>query len=186
MVWHKNAEQNEYDGLEVSELSACSVSFSPDDRRVYSGHSYGSIKVWDARTGERTGVHDQHDKIVWSLSVSPDGGMMASTETNGDIRLWILPLENESNPSSVLSNYIDKVVSSGWLYKGKVLAIASSDGTVQLWHVAKKQLLHEWKGEGTYHSPLAVSPDGNYLAMASWKKVRLWRLPNDLDQLQRE
>ncbi len=58
------------------------VAFSPDGKLAYStsgasgvgsdGTDFG-VRVWDVETGQQVGKMEGHKKIVWGLSVSPDG-----------------------------------------------------------------------------------------------------------------
>jgi WD40 repeat protein len=48
------------------------VSFSPDGKRIVSGDSGNTVKVWDAETGKQTLTLKGHTGPVTSVSFSPD------------------------------------------------------------------------------------------------------------------
>ena len=62
--------------------------FSPDGAIFLSGHSSGTIQLWDAKTGDRIAALDGHTQQVETLKFSPDGEMLVSTAQDGTIFLW--------------------------------------------------------------------------------------------------
>ena len=49
------------------------MAFSPDGRRIVSGSSDGTGKVWDATTGQETLTLKGHKGWVSSVAFSPNG-----------------------------------------------------------------------------------------------------------------
>ena len=62
--------------------------FSPDGAIVLSGHSSGTIQLWDAKTGDRIAALDGHTQQVETLKFSSDGETLVSTAQDGTIFLW--------------------------------------------------------------------------------------------------
>ena len=62
--------------------------FSPDGAIFLSGHSSGTIQLWDAKTGDRIAALDGHTQQVETLKFSPDGETLVSTAQDGTIFLW--------------------------------------------------------------------------------------------------
>jgi WD40 repeat protein len=77
--------------------------FSRDGQRLYSGGGHpitttvsrevGAIRIWDAATGQPTGVLFGHTEAVQSLALSPDGAQLLSGAGSGarkdcTVRLW--------------------------------------------------------------------------------------------------
>ena len=54
------------------------MAFSPDGLRLASGDYYGTIKWWDAVTGNELFTQKGHYKQVWTVIFSPDGKQFAA------------------------------------------------------------------------------------------------------------
>jgi sugar lactone lactonase YvrE len=78
---------------------------------------------------------------------------------------------------SKLEGHTHWLHSVAWAPDGTMLATASADTTVCLWHAADNILLHTLSGHSEAVRAVAWAPDGNILASASWDRtVRLWRV----------
>ena len=65
-----------------------SVAFSPDGKRIASASSDGTLKVWDATTGEETLKPKGHKGWVLSVAFSPDGKRIACGSDDRTVKLW--------------------------------------------------------------------------------------------------
>ena len=54
------------------------MAFSPDGQRLASASGDGTVKVWDAGTGQETLTLKGHTELVASVAFSPDGRRLAS------------------------------------------------------------------------------------------------------------
>jgi tetratricopeptide (TPR) repeat protein len=63
------------------------VAFSPDGRRLASASGDGTVKVWEAMTGQEILSLSGHFGGVWKVAFSPDGQRIASASIDG-MRVW--------------------------------------------------------------------------------------------------
>ncbi len=149
-----------------------SISFSPDGRRLASGSSDKTIKIWDIKTGRLRRTLTGHTDEVASISYSPDGKKLASSSHDNTIKLW------NSRTGSLLYTLIgheDWVNFVAFSPDGRILASASNDQTIKLWDVSRGELLHTLTGHRQLVTSLSFSPDGLALVSSSWdRSIKLW------------
>ncbi len=109
---------------------------------------------------------------VLSLDFSPDGQLLASGDSSGQVSLWSI---NKRGLQQICFKHV------GWLYalafstKGQLLASGSSDRTVVIWNVKKNCLVRKLNGHGQRVRCVVFSPKGNILATSSSDhRIKLW------------
>ena len=65
-----------------------SVAYSPDGKKIVSGSNDGTIKIWDANTGQCLKTLKGHSGDVWSVAFSPDGTKIISGSWDDTIKIW--------------------------------------------------------------------------------------------------
>ena len=89
-----------------------SVAFSPDGKRIASGSSDNTIRVWDAETGAVvSGPFEGHSSSINSVAFSPDGKRVASDSDHRTIRMWAADIV--STPSGFHDGSI--LGDNGWM-----------------------------------------------------------------------
>ena len=63
-----------------------SIAFNTTGERVVSGG--GSVRLWNAKTGEHLRTFTGHTSRIESVAFSPDGKTLASADHEGSVYLW--------------------------------------------------------------------------------------------------
>lgn len=135
--------------------------------------------TWNVQTGELLQTLTGHEGWIWGVAFSPDGKFLASGGTDRAIILW----DVHTNDPLAMLEQMDPVRSLAFSPDGKVLAAGSfrdlttekSSGTIYLWDIQTKEILHTLEGHKRAIECLAFSPDGEILASGSWDgTMRLW------------
>lgn len=123
-----------------------------------------------------------HDKPVRSISISPDGKILASGSEDKTIKVWnletgkkILTLKGHSDGfnsygefySDSVNLYNSEIYSVSFSLDGKTLAMGSTDDTIKLWNLetGKSHTLTRNRSDEVISS-VSFSPDGKTLAIA--------------------
>ncbi|MGY1702962.1 toll/interleukin-1 receptor domain-containing protein [Geodermatophilus sp. SYSU D00697] len=111
---------------------AGALAFSPDGRRLVSGNSDGSVRVWDLTpSGPEQTREMTHGGQVSAVAFSPNGDLVASGG-NGEVLLWSMASQQRVGPAMPGSD-----VAFG--PDGRTLAVASGD-QVALWDIRRGAL----------------------------------------------
>ncbi|MCV3213318.1 hypothetical protein OGM63_07235 [Plectonema radiosum NIES-515] len=129
-----------------------------------------------------------HTDIVWGITFSPDGQLLASGSRDKTVKLW----RPDGTLLQTLKGHSDAVSSVSFSPDGQTLASASLDKTVQIWHRNPTngefdlQPYKTLKGHGDWVYSVNFSPDGELLATGSKDAtIKLWRRDGSLVKILR-
>lgn len=149
------------------------------------GYDFFNLCVWqaDLRNAILHEVNFSHSDLskslfaeafggIWSVAFSPDGEILASGDTKGEI---ILRRVSDGQPIRSFKEHKGWVVSLAFSPDGKTLASGSRDFITKLWDVDSGQCLYTLREHEHEVWSVTFSSDGETLATGcDDNKVRLW------------
>jgi WD40 repeat protein/nucleoside phosphorylase len=148
------------------------VAWSPSGDLLVSGHDDGSVRLWDAVSGQAIRTISGHFGAVRSVAFSPDGLTVASGSDDTKVRVWEVA---SGRALRAFEGHKKHVLSVAFNPDGQTLASGSADNTVQLWDLTTRRPRQFFKGHRYHVTSVTFSPDGKLLASGAGDKiVRLW------------
>jgi WD40 repeat protein len=157
-----------------------SVAFSPDGKRLASGSSDRTVKVWDAETSRELFTLQGHSLTVTSVCFSPDGKRIASACSEypkpGEVKVWDAATGKELWN---LRGHTAGVIGVAFSPDGRLLASAGNDITVKLWDPATgkevRTLARANEERPVAFTGIAFSPNGRHLAtVGAFETATVW------------
>jgi len=153
------------------------VAFSPDGKLLVAGEghkTYGTVRAWEAATGEETMTLKGHKKPVQLVAFSPDGKSLLSASSDNVVKVWNAVTGEEVR--TVKTIYVWGKVNNVEAISpdGKLVALSLREA-VKLWDLASGEEIITLKDHKPYVSCARFSPDGKLLASGSLDNtIKLW------------
>jgi len=161
------------DGKQVLYGYDSSTVFSPDGKQALSGLYDGTVKLWDAASGQEIRTFEGHEWEVNSVAFSPDGKQVLSGSEDGTIKLW--DVSNGREIRSFSGGHTSYVNSVAFSPDGKQALSGSIDETIKLWDMASGREIKTFSGHTHWVNSVAFSPDGKLVLSSSYDgTVKLW------------
>lgn len=90
-VW--DAETGDLQRSLPSASSVYGLAFNSDGTRLATAEAFGTVRLWDPRTGTEELVLRGHQRSVNHVHFSPDGSRLSSIDESGLLRVWALDLD---------------------------------------------------------------------------------------------
>jgi WD40 repeat protein/DNA-binding SARP family transcriptional activator len=149
------------------------LAFSPSDRSLATGHNDGSIRLWDADTGEQLQILRGHEDTVGYPAFSPDGRWLVSAALDDPtVRIWDVTAGAEL---MALTEPVEGWANPVFSPDGSRLATAAANYTVNIWDLTTSETIVRLEGHESFVNQTVFSPDGSRVATASADgTARVW------------
>jgi WD40 repeat protein len=171
----------------VGEVSA--VQFSPDGKRIVTGGSDRTARLWDLQ-GKQLAVFKGHEDAIEAVQFSPDGQRIATgggtgTEIsraigkNDVVRLWNLQGSQLATFWYTAENQIMQWHKAGvetmqFSPDGQRIAVFDAN-TTHIWHLRQGNQLATFPRQQGRVKTVQFSPDGKHIAtLGEDNAIRLW------------
>ncbi|RXW16523.1 hypothetical protein EST38_g9336 [Candolleomyces aberdarensis] len=151
------------------------VAVSPDSKRIVSGSSDNTIRIWDLATGAQVGEPLRgHTGWVWSIAISRDGSRIVSGSMDETIRIW--DAATGAQAGEPLRGHEHFVISVAISPDGKRVVSGSADNTIRIWDLETgAQVGEPLRGHTDSVYSVAISPDGKHIVSGSEDStIRVW------------
>jgi len=161
--------------------SFTALAFSHDGKTLAAGtwegkipnNGTGLVKLWDTRSLREINGWKCHSNYLTAIAFSPYDRTVATASMDHTAKLWRGSTGKER--FTLPGNGREKL-SLGFSFDGKLLAIGTAFGEVELWDVDSGKQLSTLHVEGFGITQVEFLPSGKILAVAGDRDLQLWNV----------
>ena len=164
-------ELQSFDGHKDSVNSAI---FSPDCRRILTGSTDRTIKIWDIEDGKEIRTLPGHTSLVMDANFSPDGERIVSGSYDKTIKIW---QASSGECIRTINGFSDGVFSVKFSPDGKYILSGSGDSSVKLFDAGNGQVINNYLGHNKAVRSVSFNQNGqNIISCSDDGTIRLWEV----------
>jgi WD40 repeat protein len=152
---------------------AGTAAFSPDGQRVVVPSTDKAARIWDVASGKQLAAFKGHNDEVISASFFADGEWVLTVSADKTARTW-----RAAAGATLLQGHTNKLLQVSISMDGQRAVSVSSDKSVRIWDAISGREIASFRDPLDTPTRAAVSPDGQRLAIASSRAVRILELPS--------
>jgi WD40 repeat protein len=166
VLW--NLGSRKFLGSVEDDSEVYSVTFSPDGKTLAAGNRHKEVTLWDVAKRQRLGLPLKgHVNSVFSVAFSPDGKTLFSGSPDKTIRRWDVAKRTPIGDPLIGSG--QGVYSVAVHPDGKTMSSGAKGGVAALWDLQSASVIAQPLGLGRESSVMAVTPDGETMAVADFE-----------------
>lgn len=124
-----------------------------------------------------------HTDFVMSLGFSPDGRVLVSSSENGEVKVWDLGNDKclvtcEGRPVEEFDDYVEPASWASITPNSGRVALLLRNLSIGVWDLGTSERTHTLANQAHEVQSLAISPDGEYLAVAS-DRIDTWSISQE-------
>jgi WD40 repeat protein len=156
------------------------VSFSPDGRRILSGSSDHTVKIWDANPKVELARREGHALPIQVVAFAPDGRRIATGSLIPSVSIWDVGsgkriMEIDAQDVGARPSIINGVA---FAPDGRRIVTGSSNACVRIWDSESgaelTNVAHHYTSFGDGLTRVAFSSDGRRVVGGDYYTVRIW------------
>lgn len=152
-----------------------SVAFNSDATQLVAGTYYWRVMIWNVPTvAEEPFQTFEHRAPIWSVVMSPDDEIVASSSGDKRVKVW-----NLKTGSLIFSfpDHSDTIYSIDISSDGKKLVSGSADQTIKIEDLDTGDLINTLNGHTGAIRSVKITPDGKKIVSGSYDTtVKIWDL----------
>ncbi|HYV34721.1 MAG TPA: sigma-70 family RNA polymerase sigma factor [Gemmataceae bacterium] len=147
------------------------VTFSNDGKFLLTV-GYSEVRIWETESGKRLNSK-AWDNTSWeSTALSPNGKILALSESSGLVRLWDWAAAKEIKQMPRRASNVSQLAFSA---DGKTLACVADCGAIQFWDTATTEPKWLMAGHQERLTSALFTPDGRTVITSGWDgTIRFW------------
>ncbi len=147
---------------------------SPNGKYVVAGFIEGTVRIWDAQSGDLTDVYYDHFDAITALQFAPENtgaSRIVTASLDSTAKVWYT--ENAETIHTFKHN--GPVYDAVFSPDGTLVATAGADSLAMIWDAKTGELLYKLTAHNDVVFSVAFSPDGSKLLTTSADATaRIW------------